>query len=140
MTLGGINMTWLRRWSFITIPLILLIAFLFYCCHFHIVFSESTISSIVNISGVLIGFLFTMQTLLFTFPQENKFIQRLKEFEYFKIIIKNIISGEIFLLIALVIGLFGFESKLCISSFILGLSNVLVTGYYMGRISIYVSK
>lgn len=96
-------------------------------------------SNIINLSGILAGFLFTSLGIMIALP-DNKFTTLLKENGYMKIIYKTMTIGIISFLISMIIGLFSFSTSIMTILFIIGVSETFLSSYYIYRVSYFTSK
>lgn len=101
--------------------------------------NDTFIPNLINVSGVLAGFLFTALGILISLPR-NKFIKFLIETGYMRIIYNCMIMGVIALLTSMILGLFNVLIKLMIYMFIIGISETVVSAYYLYRVSYLSSK
>lgn len=129
----------IRRYAYLTFPLLLIIAYVICKKIFNINIDEEFNSNVINVSGTLSGFLFTSLGIMLSLP-ENKFTQVLKESGYIEIIHKAMFLGIVFLIITLVLGLFKILSRLKTIFFIIGLSETLLSSYYLYRVTKLSSK
>lgn len=115
------------------------ISALFYFCFKDKVFNgtldnlESYSNNVINLSGVLAGFLFTTFGTFMSLP-DNKFLDALETTGYFKSIYTVQLLGIIFLLLSMLIGLFNLSIKCMTIFFIFGISEALGSLYYYYRI------
>ena len=91
-------------------------------------------NNVVNVSGVLSGFLFTAYGIFISLP-DNKFISILKNVGYFTVIYKTLLFGIIFLLSSMLMGMFNVLDKVMILSFLLGISEFILSVYYFYKIT-----
>lgn len=94
---------------------------------------EDYSNNIINLSGVLAGFLFTTFGTFMSLP-DNKFLDALETTGYFKAIYRVQLLGIIFLLSAMLIGLFSLSIKYMTILFIFGISEALGSLYYYYKI------
>lgn len=102
-------------------------------------FNSDFKNNIVNISGVLSGFLFTAYGIFISLP-DNKFIAAMKSSGYFNIIYKALLYGIVFLIGAMLFGLFGVLNKLMVFIFVIGISEVILSVYFFYSVTKYSSK
>lgn len=102
-------------------------------------FNSDFKNNIVNISGVLSGFLFTAYGIFISLP-DNKFITSMKSSGYFNIIYKALLYGIVFLIAAMLFGLFGVLNKLMVFIFVIGISEVILSVYFFYSVTKYSSK
>lgn len=127
------------KYVFIYAPIIGSITYTFISKFVNIEISDEFIPNLINVSGVLAGFLFTALGILISLPR-NKFIKYLLETGHMKIIYNSMILGVVTLLISMILGLFNILIKVVIYMFIIGISETLVSAYYLYRVSYYSSK
>ncbi|SDZ18690.1 hypothetical protein SAMN05192546_11141 [Tindallia californiensis] len=127
-----------RRHVLVLIPVTCLIIVVLLSGRFEL--SSHNISNIVNVSGVLAGFLFSVHSIMLSFPDEKNFVQHLKKSGYIKIIFRCIFTGEMFLFATLLIGIFIPNKNLLLFTFLSGLICAIVSAIYLYRISIMVSN
>ena len=101
--------------------------------------SVDFISNIINLSGILAGFLFTSLGIMIALP-DNSFTILLKENGYMKIIYKTMAIGIVSFLISMIIGLFNFNNSIMTIFFTIGVSETFLSSYYLYRVSYYTSK
>lgn len=96
-------------------------------------------NNVANISGVLAGFLFTAYGIFLSLP-DNRFITYLKKSKHFDIVLKTLLYGIIFLIIAMLFGIFKLFYKFMLIVFLFGISEVFVSVYYFYKITTLSSK
>ncbi|MBC8590655.1 hypothetical protein [Wansuia hejianensis] len=96
-------------------------------------------SNIINVSAVLAGFLFSSLGIIISLPQ-NRFIERLKLIGYMEIIYRAMFLGIIFLISTLILGLFNIGYNLKILLFVSGLSETILSSYYLYKVTKLSSK
>lgn len=106
---------------------------------FTIKLSEGFISNLINVSGILAGFLFTSLGMIIALP-DNKFTMLLKENGYMKIIYNSMMLGIVSLLISMLIGMFNLSESMAIIFFIVGISETFLSAYYLYRVSYFSGK
>lgn len=131
----------LRKFSFIIAPLLALILFIiFYKFRIiNLVVDSNLQNNIVNVSGILSGFLFTAYGVFISLP-DNKFISSLKRIGYFSLVYKILLFGIIFLITAMLMGMFKISDFYMILLFLLGISEVILSVYYFYMITTLSSK
>lgn len=97
------------------------------------------ISNVINLSGILAGFLFTSLGIMITLP-DNKFTILLKENGYMEIIYRTMTMGIVSFLISMITGLFNFSNSIMTIFFIIGVSETFLSAYYLYKVSYYTSK
>lgn len=101
-------------------------------------FDEIFISNVINLSGILAGFLFTSMGIMISLP-DNKFTAQLSRSGYLKIVYRTMTIGILSFLIAMVTGLFRLGPDYTSFFFIIGVSETFLSSYYLFRISHYSS-
>lgn len=127
------------KYAFLYAPLFGIITYFLVNTFIDIKINEQFMPNLVNISGVLAGFLFTSLGILISLP-ENKFIIFLKETGHMKIIFNSMIIGIMLLLISMVLGLFDFCNEITIYIFVGGISETFISAYYLYKVSYYSGK
>lgn len=133
-------MNYIRRYKYIIVPGI----FLFVCAIFkykfsmHINIGDRNIDMIVNLSGILAGFLFTTMGILISLPK-NRFTDAIKGTRTLKSTYITIFSAVVFLFISMILGII----KPCgyiIVPFLIGLTNTLLSASDLFMIGYLSSK
>lgn len=114
----------INKYDFINFPLIAVVIYFFIHENFKI--TDQLLGNFVNISSVFIGFLITIHSIIIALPKESKFMKKLIEYGYFKQMYLNILFGEVFLLICLLISLFNIFTVIAPIMLILGLINTIL--------------
>lgn len=125
-----------RKYIYILLPAISLIIYIVFrnIIFANIIEDTSDYSNnIINLSGILAGFLFTTFGTFMSLP-DNKFLDALQSNGYFKSIYRVQVLGVVFLLIAMVIGLFNLSIKVMTIFFMFGISEALGSLYYFYKI------
>lgn len=134
--------TFIRKRVYMIAPLIVLIVVLVNTMllnRINIIIDKDLHNNIANISGVLAGFLFTAYGIFLSLP-DNNFITYLKRTNYFKIVLKTLLYGICFMLIAMLLGIFKILDKFMLITFLCGVSEVIVSVYYFYKITTLSSK
>ena len=128
--------TLIRRYSYFVFPGIslLLIIVVNYFNLISIKIDSDLRNNIVNVSGVLSGFLFTACGIFISLP-DNNFIIYLKKSNYFTIVYKVLLLGIILLISAMILGIFKLNDKSMIVIFICGMTEVMISVYYFYKIT-----
>jgi len=95
--------------------------------------------SLVNVSGILAGFLFTSLGIIITLP-DNKFTQMLTKIGYMKIIYTAMFMGIMSFLIAMLLGLFNIIEQITKLLFVIGISETFLSAFYLYRVSYFSGK
>ena len=98
--------------------------------------NENFMTNLINISGILAGFLFTSLGIIISLP-DNKFTQQLTKTGYMKIIYRAMGMGIMSLLIAMMLGIFNIIEQVAKLFFITGISETFLSAYYLYRVSYY---
>lgn len=102
-------------------------------------FPSSLNANIVGLSGSFIGFLLTILTFMNAFP-ENQFIASLKKYGHFGVITRNICTGIILYIVALLLALLEIHESTALGCFLMGLTDTLLAGIHVARIAYYIGK
>lgn len=129
----------LIEFAYIYAPLIGLALFIILTNLVNVDFDKEFQSNMINISGVLSGFLFSSIGIMLALPS-NKFTQTLNSIGYMKIIFRAMIIGIFTLLISMLLGLFNVCSKVYSIFFVIGISETLLSAYYLYKVSYYSGK
>ena len=100
---------------------------------------QSYINNIINLSGVLAGFLFTTYGIFMSLPN-NRFIHLLKFNGYMGIIYKTLLFGIVFLISSMILGLFTNYYNLITYIFVFGISETITSVYHFYKVLKYSSK
>lgn len=131
----------IRRYSYLFSPAVaLLIIFLNSKLGiFKYKITPDFVNNIINISGILSGYLLTTYG-IFVSLGNNNFIKYLHQSGHFKIVYKIIMFGIVFLIISMLLGLFGISDRLMVISFLMGISEVILSVYYFYMLTLLSSK
>lgn len=124
----------IRKYSYLILPIISIAIYIICNKLFEIEIDSEFNSNIINVSAVLAGFLFSSLGIIISIPQ-NKFIDRLKTVGYMDIIYRSMFLGIIFLISTLIFGLFNIIHKVKIILFISGLSETILSSYYLYKVT-----
>lgn len=94
------------------------------------------LSTLVGISGTLIGFLFTAITILFSLNKDSQYMKNFKKYNHHIIFSRLVTTGIVFLCINVIAWLFNFDKHIIVLSFILGLENSVMAAYYIYKLSL----
>lgn len=128
--------TFIRKNSYLFFPLLSLL-FVFLIKFFNILsvnIDADLRNNIVNVSGVLSGFLFTTYGIFMSLP-DNNFIKYLKASKHFDVIYKVLLFGIIFLISSMIFGIFKIFDKAMIITFVIGMTEVVISVYYFYMIT-----
>lgn len=126
----------IREYIYLFLPLVSLSIYLFLKDEIFLSISENLenyTNNIINLSGVLAGFLFTTFGTFMSLPN-NKFLDALEDTGYFKSIYRLQLLGIISLFLAMLLGLFGISIKLTTLFFMIGISEAMGSLYYFYKI------
>lgn len=104
------------------------------------IISQSSIDKIeilIDVITALIGVLLTVLTIYLSFPKNDSVKQRMKKTGHNHILLSNIAVGILLLSFSLTAWLFSDQCVIVIYSFVGGLANILITGYYILVLSNY---
>ncbi len=101
--------------------------------------TQNFLDNIINLSGIMAGFLFTTYGILMSLPN-NKFIELLKFNKTINIVFKTLLLGIIFLISAMILGLFTEYFSLITYIFIFGISETVTSVYQFYQILKYSYK
>lgn len=128
----------IKKYCYIVIPIIT-VFFLTALYSFKIVNikkNDSFLSTIIGISGTLIGFLFTAMTIFFSLNKNTEYMLNFRKYNHHVIFGRLITFGIIFLCINIIFWLFNFNIYTTIISFILGLEETIMAAYYTYKLSL----
>ena len=128
----------IKEYCYIVIPIIT-VFFLTALYSFKIVNiqkNDSFLSTIIGISGTLIGFLFTAMTIFFSLNKNTEYMLNFRKYNHHVIFGRLITFGIIFLCINIIFWLFNFNIYTTIISFILGLEETIMAAYYTYKLSL----
>lgn len=94
-------------------------------------------STIIQISGTLIGFLLTAITIFLSLPKDTALMERVKKHNHHKIFGNCIVGGLFFSTLSILLWLFKCNNTLLIVMFSLSLEETLISAYYIYKLSIY---
>lgn len=126
-------------YAYIIAPSLFIIIYLILKETIHLNIDEEFNSNVINISGVLSGFLFSSLGIIMSLP-DNKFTRALREYNYMEIIYKTMFIGIVSLIMTLILGLFKVLSSLKTILFIIGLSETLLSSYYIYKVTKLANK
>ena len=97
---------------------------------------EGYLSTIVGISGSLIGFLFTAMTIFFSLNKDSSYMKNFKRYNHHIIFSRLVTFGIITLCLNIVCWLFKANTHLIILLFIVGLEESIMSSYYIYKVSL----
>lgn len=95
---------------------------------------EYDISTIIQIAGTLIGFLFTAITIFASIPKDTDYMKRFEKHQHKKIFGRCISLGIIILTVCIIIWLLDIPDEWIVLSFLIGLEETLFSAYYLYRL------
>lgn len=98
------------------------------------------IATLVSIAGALIGIMITNLTLYVTFITSNTNVKNLILSAHHKIFINNINIGITWFILCIMFWVFGVKNILVLLLFVMGLTNVNVSLYYISVIAKNIKK
>ncbi len=93
--------------------------------------NENTFNNIINISGVMVGFLITFIGILIAIPQETKVMRFIKAYSHDKIIIRSLFSAITMFILTIILIMFNFYIKYSIYTFLIGMVELCIVIYYL---------
>lgn len=124
-----------KRFCYIIFPVITaVILIILYIRQNYLKNLEFDISTIIQIAGTLIGFLFTAITIFASIPKDTDYMKRFEKHQHKKIFGRCISLGIIILTICIIIWLLGISDELIVLSFLIGLEETLFSAYYLYRL------
>ena len=97
---------------------------------------EDNVTTLIGISGTLIGFLFTAMTIFFSLNKDSKYMQNFKKYGHHKIFCKLNVWGIVFLFLNIFLWLANVNIKIILLPFILGFSETIMASYYKYKLSL----
>lgn len=130
----------IKKYCYITIPAVTLIILICIKYVFNIEWvnlcQTEDNSTLIGISGTLIGFLFTAMTIFFSLNKNQQYMQNFKRYNHHTIFGRLVILGIILLCINIFSWLTKLNQYIIITSFILGIEEFLMAAYYTYKLSL----
>lgn len=126
----------IKKYSYILVPIVIAIISLIIRKYI----SDINVETLVSIAGAFIGIMITNLTLYITFITSNTNINNLIESPHHKIFINTINFGVIYFVLCLLSWIFNFFSIIIIILFLMGLTNVFISLYYISQMAKYIKK
>lgn len=125
----------IKKYCYSIIPIITIIIYLIcdFLKHNSINSLEFDISTIIQMSGTLIGFLLTAISIFATIPKNTDYMRRFELHQHKKIFSRCIGLGIILLAICIFLWLMKTKSIYVVLTFILGFEETLFSAYYLYR-------
>lgn len=98
--------------------------------------AKDNITTLIGISGSLIGFLFTAMTILFSLNKDSKYMQNFKRYGHHVIFCRLNILGILFLFLNVIAWLLNINIKITILLFVLGFAETIMASYYTYKLSL----
>lgn len=132
----------IKKYCYFTIPIITLVIFLILYIYIAKIVDIKNIftddlSSLIQISGTLIGFLLTAMTVFLSLPKNTQLMQRIRKYNHHVIFSRCVSIGLIILTADIFLWILKMPSEFVIFSFILGLEETLMAAYYIYKLCIY---
>lgn len=135
----------IKKYCYIAIPIATIIIFFILKCMNLIAIPEDEndrtvladyLSTLVGISGTLIGFLFTAITIFLSLNKDTQYMKNFRKYNHHIIFGRLVTSGIAILSINIILWLFSFDKSLIMLSFIMGLEETLMAAYYTYKLSL----
>jgi len=97
---------------------------------------EDNVTTLIGMSGTLIGFLFTAMTILFSLNKDSKYMQNFKRYGHHIIFCRLNVLGILFLFLNIVMWLLNVNIKIIILPFVLGFAETIMASYYTYKLSL----
>ena len=124
-----------KQFCYIVFPAITAVIFIFlYFKQSYIKELKYDISTIIQIAGTLIGFLFTAITIFASIPKNTEYMKRFEKHQHKTIFGRCISLGLIILTICILLWLLGISNEWIVLSFLLALEETLFSAYYLYRL------
>lgn len=104
--------------------------------HIKINFNDDMYSSLIGISGTLIGFLFTAMTIFFSLNKNSTYMEKFMRYNHHIIFSRLVMLGILCLCINIFCWLFNVNQYIIIISFIFGLEETVMAAYYTYKLSL----
>ena len=130
----------IKKYCYITIPTLTLIILI--CIRYALniewvnLCQKDNDSTLVGISGTLVGFLFTAMTIFFSLNKNQQYMQNFKRYNHHVIFGRLVTMGIILLCINIFSWLIKLNQYIVITSFILGIEESLMAAYYTYKLSL----
>lgn len=98
--------------------------------------TKENITTLIGISGTLIGFLFTAMTILFSLNKDSQYMQNFKRYGHHLIFCRLNILGILFLFLNIVAWMLNVNIKMIILFFVLGFVENIMASYYTYKLSL----
>lgn len=129
-----------KKYCYLTVPIVtVIVIFIIYITKiidFSVIFNDD-LSTLIQISGTLIGFLLTAMTIFLSLPKDTMLMKRIKKYNHHKIFSRCVSIGLILLTISICLWLVKGSNICIIFLFLLGLEETLMAAYYIYKLCIY---
>lgn len=130
----------IKKYCYISIPLltvvVLLLLYISKKINFNELFEDDS-STLIQISGTLIGFLLTAMTIFLSLPKDTTLMKRSKKYGHHKIFSRCVSTGLIILTIDILMWLLKISNVYIVFVFLIGLEETLLSAYYIYKLCIY---
>ena len=130
----------IKKYCYISIPLltgvVLLLLYISKKINFNELFEDDS-STLIQISGTLIGFLLTAMTIFLSLPKDTTLMKRIKKDGHHKIFSRCVSTGLIILTIDILMWLLKISNVYIVFVFLIGLEETLLSAYYIYKLCIY---
>ena len=125
----------IKKFCYIIFPVVtIIILIILYFNQSYLKELKFDISTIIQIAGTLIGFLFTAITIFASIPKNTDYMKRFEKHQHKTIFGRCISLGIIILTICIIIWLLNVPDEWIILSFLIGLEETLFSAYYLYRL------
>lgn len=128
----------LKKYSYILVPSAISIISIIVQKNIYV--QNMNMDTLISIAGAFIGIMITNLTLYVTFITSNTNVNNIIESPHHKIFINTINAGVIYFILCILIWLFNLSNMIIISLFLMGLTNVVISLYYISKIARYIKK
>ncbi len=130
----------IKKYCYISIPLltvvVLILLYISKKINFNELFEDDS-STLIQISGTLIGFLLTAMTIFLSLPKDTTLMKRIKKYGHHKIFSRCVSTGLIILTIDILMWLLKISNVYIVFVFLIGLEETLLSAYYIYKLCIY---
>ena len=131
----------IKKYCYISIPLltvvVLLLLYISKKINFNELFEDDS-STLIQISGTLIGFLLTAMTIFLSLPKDTTLMKRIKKYGHHKIFSRWVSTGLIILTIDILMWLLKISTVYIVFVFLICLEETLLSAYYIYKLCIYI--
>lgn len=137
-------LVFIKKYCYMVLPVF--VAILYFALDYYNIFTyfndtivkniNDNVSTMIGISGTLIGFLFTAMTILFSLNKDSKYMQHFNMYGHPIIFSRLIIWGIIFLFFNIVAWFLSLNIKITTLFFILGFAETIMASYYTYKLAL----